>query len=71
MIRCFWKKLPSSIQIQLNNQEYDFDWDKKVIEKTANVQVKANLQLALRIKKIDSRSPKDYKPIKKNKNKTN
>lgn len=41
------------------------------MEKAINVEAKVSLQPLSRIRKIDSRCPKDYRPIKKNKDKTN
>ena len=42
-----------------------------MVEKTFNAKAKTSLQLLLRIKKIDFRYSKNYKSIKKDKDKAN
>lgn len=41
-------------------------WE-KVIEKAIDIKAKASFQLPLKIKKINSKYPKDYRPAKKDK----
>lgn len=56
----------------MNNQGYNLDLWKKVIEKTINVKEKASLQPSFGIRKIDSRYSKSCKlSAKKDKDKTN
>ena len=41
------------------------------MEKIVNIEIKASLSLSSKIKEIDFKSPKNYKPTKKKKDKAN
>ncbi len=59
----FLKRLCPSIRVQLDNRGRDLDvWD-KVIEKTVNVEAKANLQPPSGTREIDTRCPKRYRSL--------
>ncbi len=72
LIHYFREELCLSIRAQLDNQGWDLDMWNKVVEKTVNVEVKADRQLPFETRKIDFRYLRGYRPlVKKDKDKTN
>ncbi len=71
-IHYFLEGLRPSIQVQLDNRGQDLDvWD-KVVEKAIDVEVKVSLQSPSKIREINFRCPRDYRPsVKKDKHDAN
>ncbi len=65
LIRYFQEGLRPSIWAQSDYQRWDLDTWEEVIEKVGDVKVKANLQPPFYVREIDSRCPKDHRPLAK------
>lgn len=65
MIKFFYKKLYPSIQTQLDNQGQYLDLQENVIRKTIDVKIKTSLKSLFQTWEINSRYPKDNRPLAK------
>lgn len=65
MIQYFQEGLKPSIQARLNVRGWELDIWEEAIEKAVNVELEALLQLSFSTHKMNSRSSRGNKPIKK------